>query len=1128
MSRHLPASTDFIFGGGAMGTLIRSMDWARTPLGHIDHWPQSLRTSVSLCISSNFPISLAWGPRHVQIYNDGYWPICGNKHPHAMGQDFSECWASAWPEIGDAFARALSGESAYLENQPMFLDRLGYLEEAFFTFSFSPIRDETGHVGGLFHPVIEMTSEMLSERRARTLRHLGKQTARAKTLDDVLHLCTMALAESPLDLPFVLAYRLSPGGPAQLVSSFGLPPGTLASPEQFDWINQPDPVWPFAKVTASGLVPVQFNLERLLVTKCGPHPELPDTAFLIPLTAPGASAPLGILVAGISARLPLNDMYQTFLSQLGATVTVAIANVLAVAHERQRAEALAAVDAAKTEFFTNISHEFRTPLTLILGPIEDALADSAAGLAPRQLVRLEVARRNGLRLLKLVNALLEFSRCEAGRAAIRYQPTALSAFTQELAANFESICVRSGLKLTIDCPDLPEPAFVDRIAWETIVLNLVSNAIKFTLQGEVTVAVRRMGRDAALSVRDTGTGIPAHELPRMFERFHRVEGAQGRSIEGSGIGLALVAELVRQHGGTIEISSIVGRGSEFLVRIPLGRDHLPADRIDTDPPPASPVSRAGGFIEEALSWLPAPEPPPRDRLANLPYSPHAATVRVLLADDNADMRGYIKRILEEAGCLVHAVGDGAAALAAARAQPRPDIVISDVMMPTLDGFGMLRALRGDPATADMLVILLSARAGLEARVEGLAAGADDYVVKPFGARELIARVESALKLDALRREAIARAHDERADIIVKRLSAERAELQQEVSKRDRLLTDLSEVSERSAVLLHTIIATTPEPIYAKDREGRFLLANGGALALLGKPWADVQGRTDAEMLDNPAQSAIITDNDQRIMRTGEAESIEEVVGGHNSHPRVWISTKTPMRAADGEVIGLVGVSVEITQRKHDEIRRELMIHELNHRVKNTLATVQAIALQTLHGTDAAMLSALNGRLLALSAVHDVLTRESWHCVELREVVAGALAPFSGAASERFTVEGPPLLLRPRAAVALAMGLNELATNATKYGALFAAAGRVSLSWNIIEGDQPSFEMTWAEHGGPPVAPPKRRSFGTNMVEGALAGDLGGQVTIYFDPGGVRCVIQAPLEEVAAPQDAPVLPRIGRL
>src|SRR3954471_10463459 len=195
-----PHEADFLLGGGEMGKLIRSMDWSKTPLGPIGSWPQSLRTTVSLCVASNFPISLAWGPDHVQIYNDGYWPICGGKHPHSMGQDFSECWASAWPVIGKAFERALGGETSYLENQRMFLDRNGYLEETFFTFSFSPIRDESGGVGGLFHPVTEVTSKLLSERRTRALRDLADRTGKARTVEEVFSMATQVLAENNLDL----------------------------------------------------------------------------------------------------------------------------------------------------------------------------------------------------------------------------------------------------------------------------------------------------------------------------------------------------------------------------------------------------------------------------------------------------------------------------------------------------------------------------------------------------------------------------------------------------------------------------------------------------------------------------------------------------------------------------------------------------------------------------------------------------------------------------------------------------------------------------------------------------------------------------------------------------------------
>src|SRR3954463_14892597 len=193
--------TEWLVGGSEMGRVVRERDWGRTPPGPISHWPSSLRATVSLVLNSNFPISLAWGPEHTQIYNDGYWPICGGKHPTAMGQDFSECWASAWPVIGDAFRSAQAGTTAFLEDQRMFLDRLGYLEETFFTFSFSPIRDESGAVAGLFHPVTETTIRMLSERRVRTLRDLSTRTAKARTIEAAARETIQVLSDCVFDLP---------------------------------------------------------------------------------------------------------------------------------------------------------------------------------------------------------------------------------------------------------------------------------------------------------------------------------------------------------------------------------------------------------------------------------------------------------------------------------------------------------------------------------------------------------------------------------------------------------------------------------------------------------------------------------------------------------------------------------------------------------------------------------------------------------------------------------------------------------------------------------------------------------------------------------------------------------------
>src|SRR5712671_2610528 len=659
--RRKSSSQDWLVGGGEMGKLIRSMDWSGTPLGPIDSWPQSLRTTVSLCLASNFPIALAWGPKHVQIYNDGYWPICGEKHPGAMGQDFTECWAAPWPVIGEAFTRALAGETSFLENQRMFLDRNGYLEETFFTFSFSPIRDDAG-VAGLFHPVTETSSKMLSERRTRALRDLAARAGKAQTIEEACILAAQTLSEYQLDVPFVLFYLFDdPPKEARLVASTGLPPGSVAraevvdldAPEQSAW---PHSAWPLAEVARTGRAQHVNKLEaRFGQLSCGEYPEAMKEALALPITPPGCERPIGVLVAGVSCRLALNETYRSFYDLLAAAITTEVANARAYEEERKRAEALAEIDRAKTAFFSNVSHEFRTPLTLMLGPLEDELAERTSPLPPARRERLETAHRNSLRLLKLVNTLLDFSRIEAGRTQASYEPTDLAAYTAELASVFRSAVEKAGLTLVVDCPPLPEPVHLDREMWEKIVLNLLSNAFKHTFEGSITIRLRWVGDDAELAVAATGVGIPTTELPRLFERFHRVKGAESRTHEGTGIGLALVHELVSLHGGAVRIVSEEGKGSTFTVTVKTGTAHIPPDRLGPGRALASTAARSAAYVDEALHWLPnaASDPSPSGMVdvASLPGEAPATRgdrrPRVLWADDNADMREYVSRLLAD-------------------------------------------------------------------------------------------------------------------------------------------------------------------------------------------------------------------------------------------------------------------------------------------------------------------------------------------------------------------------------------------------------------------------------------------------------------------------------------------------
>jgi signal transduction histidine kinase/DNA-binding NarL/FixJ family response regulator len=490
----------------------------------------------------------------------------------------------------------------------------------------------------------------------------------------------------------------------------------------------------------------------------------PARARLVPIARQGQDKPVGIFIAALNPYRQFDAFYEGFIDLIVGQIAASITNANAYEQERKRAEELAELDRAKTTFFSNVSHELRTPLTLILGPVEDALTSQS----PPSPQNLEMLHRNALRLLKLVNGLLDFVRIEVGKLRASFEATDLPLFTAQLASVFRSAVERAGLQLVVDCAPLPELVYVDREMWEKIILNLISNALKSTFEGEIRVTVRPAGKQVQVSVSDTGTGISESDLPNLFQRFRRIDGARRRSHEGSGIGLALVQELVEMHGGSIHVKSTVDVGTEFTVTLPFGTEHLSRGRVvgNGAPEPLLQDSElrqgsAVAYVQEAMGWLGK-----TDRLqgevaaiavGDDPRKPSSAISAghkpvILLADDNADMREYVSSLLRGRFHLVQA-GNGKTALAEAE-QLRPDLVLTDIMMPDMDGFALLAALRHNPATRTVPVIMLSARAGEEARIDGIDAGADDYLTKPFSARELLARVDAQLKLARLRKEAV--------------------------------------------------------------------------------------------------------------------------------------------------------------------------------------------------------------------------------------------------------------------------------------------------------------------------------------------------------------------------------------
>lgn len=758
---------------------------------------------VRIMLTSRYAMWMGWGKEFYFFCNDAYLPTVGIKRDWVLGTSARQVWAEIWPDIGPrAESVVQSGNATWDEALLLFLERSGYPEETYHTFSYSPVPDDDESIGGMLCVVTEDTERVIAERRLTTLRDIAAEIDTARTEPELYASIETLLGKRPKDLPLGLIYLIdSDGKLARLVCSHPALPGTPIAPAQIE-IGDPNAPWPVAAAGAKAdPVGVRDLAQRFKDIPASGWDRPPKQALIVPLMHQAQERPAGFFIAGLNPYRPLDATYRGFVDLLAGQISSALSNVRAYEQERNRAEALAELDRAKTAFFSNISHEFRTPLTLMLGPLEDELRDAAS---PKE--GLQLAYRASLRLLKLVNTLLDFSRIEAGRMDANFEPTDLASYTADLASVFRSAVERAGLRLVVDCSPLPEPIYVDREMWEKIVLNLLSNAFKFTFKGEIRVALAWDGQGAQLRVVDSGVGIPEAELPRIFDRFHRVRGARSRTHEGTGIGLALVRELVEFHGGALSAHSVENEGTTFTIRLPAGHAHLPSNRIGAPHRQNARSAQSNPFVEEALRWLPeSASTLNADAREELAASDPVASgdqprARIVVADDNADMREYLRRLLSRA-YEVEAVADGQAALESIQVNP-PDLVLTDVMMPRVDGFGLLERVRADERTRSIPFIMLSARSGEEARVEGLAAGADEYLIKPFSARELLARVRSQLEIARVRREALVREQGLRAQI-----EAHAEELERVVARRTAKLQEtVLELEHFSYAITHDMRA----------------------------------------------------------------------------------------------------------------------------------------------------------------------------------------------------------------------------------------------------------------------------------------------------------------------------------
>ena len=543
----------------------------------------------------------------------------------------------------------------------------------------------------------------------------------AATCGAALRVLETNRASVPFAVAFIGARDGSPAAPATPVAHYGLVPEALSGADA-PWLAE----WAAVaiRVIGSGNPEVLTGVRTRVfgVVEPGPlGPLTPDSAVMMPLTVSGRAHPVGAVLFGLNPYRILDGEYQAFLSLVVRQIRIILTDALAHDSERHRLRALADLDAAKTEFFQNVSHELRTPLTLLLSPLRDML-QSVDGNHTVDRDDLQAAVRAAERLTVMVDALLDFSDARAGVRTAEHRPTDLTVPTAEATSMFRSTAERAGLHFGVCLPEHPVVAVVDAPMWATVVTNLVSNAVKYTRDGAVDVRLHTAGADAVLTVTDTGVGITAEQRAKVFERFYRASPQPG--TPGAGIGLALVIDLVRALHGRVDLESEPGAGTTVTVTVPLAAEPLSVAEV--------PMSgrQADG----------APDAGPR----------------VLVVEDDADLRRYLTRLLSRDGWAVTAVADAetALALAVSHADGPPALVLTDVMLPGRSGLQLVSDLRATPATGRLPVIVVTGRGGPDAAEEGLAAGADDYITKPFSSPELLARVRANHELHRLREGAI--------------------------------------------------------------------------------------------------------------------------------------------------------------------------------------------------------------------------------------------------------------------------------------------------------------------------------------------------------------------------------------
>lgn len=919
------AAAELFAGDGDVLAELRGRDWHASLLGPVSGWPGELRTAASICLHSQFQMAVLWGEQFVYLYNDAASGLFGDKHPWALGQPVEAVWPEVWPTIGPMLESVrASGKATRSDDLLLVLERNGGTEERYLTFSYSPVFLADGSVGAIFVTFIDTTKRVLAERRQRVAADLATQAALRGNADDPLGPVRAALARHPYDLPLVALVVVAPGQAPVLSFVTGL---EAPLPAQAQAILLDDA----ARCLASAKLEL-FDAGPLmaLAGTCGPWPLPPRQLAGLPFRRGGEDGPAGVVLLGLSPYIQFDAPHRDFIESVAGQLTHALAIAEADGAEARRRSAMAELEHSRTQFFASASHELRTPLTLILGPL-GMLLDQHGGALPQAMREpLEMAYRNAQRLHKLVASMMDFAIIEAGSLPLALAPVDAGAVTAEIASLFRSAVEGAGLDFLVDCGAADGLVLLDRDMWEKIVFNLLSNAFKYTPSGRIALQLARDGGTLRLTVTDTGIGVAPDEAARIFERFYRSPHAAGRS-EGTGVGLALVQELVRLHGGEVTVSSAPGTGACFTVTVPW--------RQAAAPHPTAVSGRGGhwrnGFAAELECFH---EPLPERGLARDPGAagqPGPDAMRVVVVDDDRDIARYIARLLE-GSCSVVAAHDADSGMAAIRSAC-PDLVLLDLMMPGADGFELVRRIRAEQPIHTVPLVVLSARAGEEARLEALLAGADDYLAKPFSARELIARVRGHVQMARVRRAA------------VEQESALRRQI-------DEVKGDLASVLEG-----------TSDSFIGMDRALRVLSMNDAAVSAFGMARSAACGRHIAEVLGTPPDGALV--------RSLEAAAAHGRAGAEEcffEDAQRWYEARC-YPAPHGVIL----FASDISARKHAEQALRQAHAGLEQRVVRRTAELSAANLLLSAVFDRApggiAVSGIDGRLVRVNAAYARLT-----------------------------------------------------------------------------------------------------------------------------------------------------------